>query len=52
MHFYLCLVNESGDLIVEQSSEADFHSEEVGLESGGFLDVSDNPNTTSKPQNI
>jgi hypothetical protein len=52
MNFYLCLVNESGDLIVEQSSEVGFHSEEVGLESGGFPDVSNNPNTADKPRGI
>ena len=49
MHLYLCLVNESGDLIVELASEVGFHSEVVGLESGGFPDVSDNPNTAGKP---
>ena len=52
MHFYLRLVNESGDLIVEQSFEVGFHSEEVGLESGSFHDVSNNPDTVGKPQSI
>ena len=49
MHLYLRLVNESGDPIVEQASEAGSHSEAVGLESGGFPDVSDNPNNVGKP---
>jgi hypothetical protein len=45
-------VNESGDPIVEQVSEAGFHSEGVGLESGGFPDITDNPDTAGKPQSI
>ena len=49
MHLYLRLVNESGDPIIEQASEAGSHSEAVGLESGGFPDISDNPDTTGKP---
>ena len=49
MHLYLCLANKSGDLIVELASEAGFHSEAVGLESLGFSDVSDNPDTAGKP---
>ena len=49
MRIYLCLVNESGDLVVEQASEVGFHSEVVGLESGGFPDVSNNLDTTGKP---
>jgi hypothetical protein len=49
MHFYLRLVNKSGDPIVEQSFEAGFHSEEVGLESGSFPDVSNNPDTQASP---
>jgi hypothetical protein len=48
MHLYLCSVNECGDPIVEQASEAGFHSEAVGLESGSFPEVSDNPNTAGK----
>ena len=49
MHLYLCLVNESGDLIVELASEVGFHSEAVGLESGGFPNISNNPDTIGKP---
>ena len=49
MHLYLCLANESGDLIVELASEAGFHSEAVGLESGGFPNVCDNPDNVGKP---
>ena len=52
MHLYLRLVNESGDPIVEQASEAGSHSEAVGLESGGFRDISDNPDTTGKLRSI
>ena len=50
MHHYLCLVNESGDPIIEQASEAGSHSEAVGLESGGFPDISDNPDTAASPR--
>jgi len=49
MHHYLCLVNESGDPIVEQASEVGFHSEVVGLESGDFPNISDNPDNAGKP---
>ena len=52
MHLYLRLVNERGDPIVEQASEVGFHSKAVGLESGVFPDISDNPDTVGKPQSI
>ena len=52
MHLYLRLVNESGDPIVKQASEVAFHSEAAGLESGGFPDVSDNPDNAGKPRSI
>ena len=45
-------MNERGDPIVEQASEAGFHLEGVGLESGGFPNISDNPDTVGKPQSI
>ena len=50
--FLLRLVNESGGPIVEQSFEVGFHSKEVGWESEGFPDVSDNPDTIGKPRSI
>ena len=42
-------MNESGDPIVDQASEAGFHLEGGGLESGGFPDLTDNPDITGKP---
>ena len=45
-------MNEGGDPIVEQASEAGFHSEEVGVYSCGVSEVSDNPDTAGKPQSI
>jgi hypothetical protein len=44
-----CIVNECGELLVEQTSEVGYHSEVVGLESGLDLDTADNPDTTGKP---
>jgi hypothetical protein len=53
MHiYYLRIVDESGDPIVEQASEAGFHLETIGLESGAVIDASDNPDTVGKPQSI
>jgi hypothetical protein len=45
-------VNESEDLLVEQTSKAGVHSEGVELESGGDLVTADNPDTTCKPRSI
>jgi hypothetical protein len=42
-------VNECGEPLVEHTSEAGYHSEVVGLESGADLDTADNPDTTGKP---
>ena len=52
MHLYLRLVNEGCDSIVEQASEVGFHSEEVGVYSCGVSEISNNPDTTSKPRSI
>jgi len=52
MHLYLRLVNEGGDPLAKQAFEAGSHSDGVGLESGGFPDLSDNPDTIGKPQSI
>jgi hypothetical protein len=49
MHLYLRLVNESGDPIVKQASEAGFHSEAVGLEGGGFPDDLTTPTPQASP---
>jgi hypothetical protein len=49
MHLYLCIVEESGDPIVEQASEAGFHSEAVGLESGTVIDTSDTLTPQASP---
>jgi hypothetical protein len=49
---FLCIVNESRDLLVEQTSEAGVHSDGVELESGVNLETADNPDTTGKPQSI
>jgi hypothetical protein len=45
-------VNESGEPLVEQTSEAGVYSEGVELESGGDLVIADNPDTAGKPQSI
>jgi hypothetical protein len=45
-------VNKSGDLLVEQTSEAGVHSEGVELESGVNLEIADNPDTAGKPRSI
>jgi hypothetical protein len=45
-------VNESGEPLVEQTSEAGDHSEGVELESGGDLVIADNPDTADKPRSI
>jgi hypothetical protein len=45
-------VNESGDPLVEQTSEAGVHSEGVELESGVNLETTDNPDTAGKPRSI
>ena len=52
MHLYLRLVNESGESVIEQVSEEDFQSGEVGYDIGGNSEVTDNPNTADKPQSI
>jgi hypothetical protein len=41
-------VNEYGESLAKQTSEAGYHSEIVGLESGAELDTSDNPDTAGK----
>jgi hypothetical protein len=51
MHIYLHLVDESGEVSVEQSTEEGVHSVEVGPE-GCVADFSNNPNTAGKPQSI
>jgi hypothetical protein len=45
-------VNESGEPLVEQTSEAGVHSEGVELESGGDHVTADNPDTAGKPRSI
>jgi hypothetical protein len=45
-------VNESGDPLIEQTSEAGVHSEGVELESGVNLETADNPDTAGKPRSI
>jgi hypothetical protein len=52
MHIYLCLVNESGDLSVEQVPTEGFHSVEVGSEGCDASEISDNLDTAGKPQSI
>jgi hypothetical protein len=52
MHPFKRIVDESGDPLVEQTSEAGVHSEVVELESGVNLETADNPDTTGKPQSI
>ena len=52
MHFYLRLVNKSGDPLVEQVPEEGFHSVEVGYDNCDTSKVSDNPNTAGKPRSI
>jgi hypothetical protein len=42
-------VNESGDLLVEQTSEMGVHSEGVELESEVNLETAHNPGTASQP---
>jgi hypothetical protein len=46
------MVNECGEPLVEQTSEAGYHSEVVGLESGADLDTADNLDTAGKPRSI
>jgi hypothetical protein len=45
-------VNESGDPLVEQTSETGVHSEGVELESGVNLETADNPDTAGKTRSI
>jgi hypothetical protein len=45
-------VNECGEPLAEPTSEAGYHSEVVGLESGAELDTSDNPDIAGKPRSI
>jgi hypothetical protein len=48
----LRLVNESGDPFVEQAREVGVHSMEVGSKGSVATDISDNPDTASKPRSI
>jgi hypothetical protein len=41
-------VNECGEPLVEPTSETDYHSQVVGLESRVGLDTADNPNTVGQ----
>jgi hypothetical protein len=43
-------VNESRELLVEQTFEVGVHSEGVELESGGDLATTDNPGIAGKPR--
>jgi hypothetical protein len=43
------IVNECGEPLAEQTFEAGYHSEVVGLESEVDLETADNPDTAGKP---
>jgi hypothetical protein len=45
-------VNECGESLAEQTSEAGVHSEGVELENGVNLKTADNSDTVGKPQSI
>ena len=52
MHHYLCVVNESGDFVVDQIPEGSCQSVEIGSDFCGPSEEIDYPTTAGKPWSI